>query len=277
MPGDDAADGHFLAVRNALERLRRGRGVALDVGLERGKGMAGDIKPHAFFFIGQELAFLPFRNIGKRGLLLVVHGIEDAELADGLLFLMLAALVDHHVDAVHHLRPAGAGEIEGPALDERFDHAPVHPALVHLFAEVRQGRERALCFPRFDHRLDGGDADVLDRGKAEADGADGAARFDVLPVMRLDHGEVPHALVHIRRQDVDAHLARFVDVLDHLVRVLDFAREQGGHVFDGIVGLEVRGLVGDERVGRAVGLVEPVLRELGHEVEDRFGLLEVDP
>ena len=163
--------------------------------------------------------------------------------------------------------------VEGAALDQGLDHAAVHPALVHLLAEIGKRRERSFGLAGLDHRFDGGDADVLDRGKAEADRADGAARLDVLAVVGLDDREIPAALVHVRRQDVDAHLAGLVDVLHHLVRVLDFAREQGGHVFHGVVGLEVRRLVGDEGVGRAVGLVEPVLGELGHEVEDRLGLL----
>ena len=48
--------------------------------------------------------------------------------------------------------------------------------------------------------------------------------------------------------------------------------EERGHELDGIVGLEPRGVIGEQRVGGGVGLVEAVSGELLHQVEDFAGL-----
>ena len=48
--------------------------------------------------------------------------------------------------------------------------------------------------------------------------------------------------------------------------------QHGGHVLDGVVGLEVGGLVGDGAVAPAVGLVEGVAGERFDEREDRLGI-----
>src|SRR6185369_7186754 len=119
--------------------------------------------------------------------------------------------------------------------------------------EIGERREGAFRFAGLDHRFDGRDSHVFYGGEAEPGAPDGAAGLDVFPVVRFHDGEIPAALVDVGRQDVDSHLARLVDVLHHLVRIGDFGGQQGGHVFDGVVGLEVRRLVGDEGVGGAVG------------------------
>ena len=97
-----------------------------------------------------------------------------------------------------------------------------------------------------------------------------AAWFDGIPVVGLDHGELPHALVRVRRQDLDGHLPRLLDILHHLVRILDLARERA-HVFHGVVGLQVRGLVRYQGVGRGMRLVKAVLPEFLDQVVDVLG------
>jgi hypothetical protein len=84
--------------------------------------------------------------------------------------------------------------------------------------------------------------------------------------------EVAVGRVDVRRQHLDAHVARVGDVLGDLVAVAAFDREEGGGERDRVVRLEVRGLERDHPVRRGMGLVEAVVRELLEQVEDPVGL-----
>ena len=114
--------------------------------------------------------------------------------------------------------------------------------------------------PRREHGLHGGLAHVLDGGQAES---------NAFPVRR----ERVLARVDIGREDIDPHVAALVQVENELVLVAHFRAQQGRHELDRIVRLQVGRLVGDERVSRGVRFVEPVARELFHEIEEllRFG------
>ncbi len=61
-----------------------------------------------------------------------------------------------------------------------------------------------------------------------------------------------------RRPDLDAEPAALRDRRGDLLLVVPERREDGRHVVDGEVRLEVRGLVGDQAIARGVGLVEPI-------------------
>ena len=54
-------------------------------------------------------------------------------------------------------------------------------------------------------------------------------------------------------------------------------RHRGGQELDRIVRLQIGGLVGDQRIGGRVRLVEAVIGELGEQVEDLVGLLLATP
>ena len=56
-----------------------------------------------------------------------------------------------------------------------------------------------------------------------------------------------------------------------LVGVADIEGHRRRQELDGVVGLEVSGLVSDQGIGRGVGLVEAVAREFGDELENIFG------
>ena len=79
------------------------------------------------------------------------------------------------------------------------------------------------------------------------------------------------AQVDVRREYPDLHGAALVYELYYLVGLI-LAGEVGGHELDGIVGLEVGGLVGDIGVGRGMGLVETVLGEILHRIVYLFRL-----
>ena len=79
------------------------------------------------------------------------------------------------------------------------------------------------------------------------------------------------------RLDGDAEADRLAPELGDLVGVPGLERQRGGHELDRVVRLHPGRLVGDEGIGRRVGLVEAVLRELGAGVEDGDGGVPVDP
>jgi len=76
---------------------------------------------------------------------------------------------------------------------------------------------------------------------------------------------------------MDPHFLADADVLDDLVAVALFARQQGRHELHRVVGLQIGRLVGDHRVGSAVRLVEPVSGEGLHLIEDLLRLGLRDP
>ena len=108
---------------------------------------------------------------------------------------------------------------------------------------------------RGQDRFDGVAPDVLDGREAEAD------RVSVRREVRV-------AEAHVGRLDGDLHLAAFLDVLHDVFRLGDFRRQQRRHEFDRIVRLQIRGLIGHQRVGRGVRFVEAVPGELRHLIED---------
>ena len=88
--------------------------------------------------------------------------------------------------------------------------------------------------------------DALDRVEPEADVA-------------VDDDELVVGEVDVGRQDVDPHaLGLGGEERDLVLRVHDRG-DQRGHVLGGVVGLQPRRAVGDQRVARGVGLVERVV------------------
>ena len=127
-------------------------------------------------------------------------------------------------------------------------------------AEVEERDIGALRLARFQDCLDRAFAHVLDGRQPEAD-----------PLLR--DREVLVALVHVRGEHLDPEVTALVDVAHYFVGVPHFAGEQGRHELVRVVRLQVGRLVGDERVGRGVRLVEPVAGELLDQLEELLRLL----
>ena len=73
----------------------------------------------------------------------------------------------------------------------------------------------------------------------------------------------------VRRPDLDPHPAALGDGRGDLLLVVAERGQHGGHVVDGVVRLQVGGLVGDQPVAGGVGLVEAVALERLEGSEDR--------
>ena len=92
----------------------------------------------------------------------------------------------------------------------------------------------------------------------------------------LVHVEMHHGAVDRRRHHLDPHAPGFLTEVTQLVRVAQIQRHGRGHELHRVVRLEPGRMIGDERIGCRVRLVEAVVGELGHKVEDRAGLILVD-
>ena len=153
-----------------------------------------------------------------------------------------------------------AQAVEGAAFDEALHHTLVDLAQIHAGTKVHQRSERPFGLSFRHDGLDGPLAHILDRHQTVAD----------LAVADL---EGRPAVVHVRRQNFDTMAAAFDHVLDDPVGGMHFARQQGRQEFHRVVRFEIGGLIGNQSIGGAVGLVEPVAPEFFHEVENRFGFI----
>ena len=241
---------------------RRGDAQRLDDAAVSRQRMAGDVEAEHLLLEREALVGLPFRrDLGRRA---SPDGrrrqdLEEGPLPFGAVTLLALAALECRVGGGEEMRTREAERVEGACLDETLHHTPVDEPEVDPRAEVLQRLERPLAATRLQDRLHRGLADVLDRGQAEANRVAGDAEL---------HGR--H--VHVGRHDLDPHRPTLFDVLHDLVGVPHFGGQQRGHELDGIVRLEVRGLVRDEPVGRGVRFVESVARELLHQLPDALGL-----
>ena len=78
------------------------------------------------------------------------------------------------------------------------------------------------------------------------------------------------------RLDLDAEPLGLGAEFGELVGVADVERHRGGQELDRIVRLHIGGLIGDQRVGRRVALVEAVIGKSRQQLENRLGLAGID-
>ena len=89
--------------------------------------------------------------------------------------------------------------------------------------------------------------------------------------------EVDAGAVDRGRLDLDAEPFRLGAEFGELVGIAHVERHRGGEELDRIVRLHVGGLIGDQRVGGGVALVEAVVGEALEQLEDGLGLPAVEP
>ena len=154
--------------------------------------------------------------------------------------------------------------VEGPALHEGLHDLPIHPSAIDPGREVVEVLEIPARLPGLQDRLDGAFAHVLHTRQPEADAL-------------AHHREVLGRLVDGGRERLDSLGVGMSDVARELVVVGCLGGQQRGKILPRMVGLQIRGLVRDQRVGRGVGFREAIARELRHQLEDLVGLGSIDP
>ena len=164
----------------------------------------------------------------------------------------------HSLHAGHHGGAVVPEAIERTGGDQAFENAFADDLRVDSLAEV--GKARELCVAAlFDN--------VLDRRVSHT--LDGRQRIEDAIFANL---EVAEARLHRRRHNIDAQAQGVLAEVAELVGIRHVERHRSCKEFDRVMRLQIGGLVGDDRVGRGVALVEAVVGEFGQEVEDEIGL-----
>ena len=223
--------------------------------------MLGQVQPQQLLLPAQPLADRDLGGGGQRALedLGVGRGqVEQRRLSGDPVALRRLGRGDRVVQAQQQLGGM-AHRGQRADLDQRLEHLAVGEAQIDPGAEVGERPELAAGIPRRDDRFDGALAHVLHGQQAEPDG------------VALD-GEFEMAAVDVRRSHLDRHAPALGDRRGDLLLVGSEGGQDGGHVVDRVVRLEVRRLVGDQPVARGMGLVEAValerLERLEHRVDD---------
>src|SRR4051812_22261229 len=131
--------------------------------------------------------------------------------------------------------------VERTDLGERLEDLAVDETEVDARAEVGQRSEGAAILASRDDRLDRALADILDRKQAEPD-------------RRPLDSELDIGAVDVGRENLDAHPPALGDRRGNLFLVRAERCEDGSHVLDGVIRLEIRRLVGDESVAERMSL-----------------------
>jgi len=158
---------------------------------------------------------------------------------------------DHLVDRAQQ-RLTRAEGVHRAHLDEAFQRTFAHLAQVHPQDKIVQIR-KSLVPASLDDRVNRSLPHVFDRSKPKAD-----ARF---AVCALFDRKVIAAVVNVRRQYFDAHVVAFRNINRTLIVIVFPGREQGSHIFDRIVILQVSGFDRDHAVVGGMTFVKPIMRE----------------
>ncbi len=243
-------------------------GTPFDLLFKTGQRMTRNVETDSLFLKSQELVFRPLLDFWKTtlfkpGWVFIFKLSEYPKLSALLGLLKTLGFLHSVIQSDHHLGPAGPGKIEGPAFYQTFDDPLIDPSQIDPSAEIGERAIPPAFFSFRENRFDRSGPHILDGGETKAD-----------PIVY--NGKISPAFIHIRRKDFDSHIPALGDVLDDLIGCVNFTRQQGGHEFHGIVGLEVGRLKGNERISGAMGLIETIFGELRHEFEDSLSRFRID-
>ena len=146
--------------------------------------------------------------------------------------------------------------IQRSHFDEALQRTPIYSPLIDPDAKIIKflvWAVNTLCGDSLCRRR----PHILHRGKPEVD----RALFD---------GKIGFALVHTRRRHGNFQPTALAHRFYDLVRVAELGTQDRCHIFGGIVGLEIGGLVRNSAVARSVCLIESVPREGLEVVKDGF-------
>ena len=168
----------------------------------------------------------------------------------------------HGFDAGEGPRAICLQRIKSAGRRQTFKHALVHRARIDAAGEIGQVGKRFLAARRND-RFDGLRAHAFERGERVMDRVAVDGEFDARAVDR-------------RRLDLDPEPLGLGAEFGQLVGIAHIERHGSGDELDRIVRLHVGGLVGHQRVGRGMALVEAVFGEAFEQVENRVRLIARD-
>ena len=192
--------------------------------------------------------------------------LSVTEQADLLLAGLLGTGHAHGlIQAGQQARPVGCQAIQGAGTDHHLQHSSVELAQVTAPTQIGEIPKWPVTLTLCHQMLGAGLAQTLDATETIAH------RLGPLG------SKVKQGMVDMGAMDSELHGPGLGHHRGHVVHLMHFRRQIGGHEGGRAVGLEIGGLVGDQRVGRRMGLVEAVAGELFHQVEDLGGPSGVHP
>ena len=159
-----------------------------------------------------------------------------------------------------------AKAVKGAAFDEGIHHPLVAVSIKHPLAKIGQGSKIPPRLPLVQYLEGKTPAHALHGGQTKTDPS-------------LGHGKVGPGVVHIRGQQGNAAGLALGNILGYLGAGVQHRGQKSRHILPGIVVLEPGGLVGYDRVGQRVRLIEGILGKgvdlpvdlLGHLLGDPVG------
>ncbi len=220
--------------------------------------VAGEERADGVVFAGEPLGRKPGLHVGQAQGLRLAAATEQLRLAVDA--SVLGAGRDRHdcLDGGMDARPVGFELVEGAGRGQAFEGTLVDGARADPRREVCEVAERPVA-AHLDEMLDRVAAHVAQGGQRIVDHA-------------VLYRELHPGPVDRRRCDLDAHPGRLTAEQADLLGRPHVERHRRREELGRKVRLQIRRLVGDERVGGGMRLVEAVVGELRHQFEDVFGL-----
>ena len=200
---------------------------------------------------------------GQAGRLTAIHRAKQIQLPFEIGSVLIGQAVDHALVHGEQLRPVGGERIKRPRLDQRLHLPLVDIATREPLQKILKGGERTaatLLQNGFDKLL----TYVLEGKQTVAD----------MPSLAGLRGVEGHlTFVYIGRQNANVVACTLRHVLGHLGMVAENRRQKRGEIGPGMVSLEIGRAVGDQRIGRRVGLVKGVIGKAPKVIKERLGPL----
>jgi len=219
---------------------------------------------------------LGFRPVGNRGAALRLgilgprFGAEQVLLVAGPVVGRLGSDSNQRFDAFEHLSPVGVERVERAGAHEIFHLTLIGRLVAQAANEIEFVRERAGGLPLGDHIGHRLGADILDRGERIAH------RATIGAVANGLDGELDPREIDVGWQQGNVEPLELVAKDVELVGIAKVEGHRRGEELDGIVGLEIGGLVGDHGIRRGMALVESITCELFDLFKDHLRLRRGD-
>ena len=163
---------------------------------------------------------------------------------------------------------ARAKPIQRPHLNQAFKRALSDLAQVYASGKIGDAAEVSVAARR-DNKVHRRLSDVFYRAQTKANGS-------VLVGSVFNH-KVVSAGVNVRREHIQAHGFGFGYVKRAFIDIVLPRGNQGGHIFNRIVILQIGGLHRDHAVIRRVAFIKAVMRKTLPIRENGFGVLPGNP
>ena len=220
--------------------------------------MAGKKEADGVIFAAQPLRRQPWLDLRQHDGWRIDRATEHIVLSYGRGLVAALAGRQNGLSAREYPRAVGIEAVERAGRGKAFDDALVDRTRADTSGKIGERGERPVA-PDLHDQFDRLRTDPLQRSQRIIDGA--VADF-----------EGGGGAIDIGGLDLDPETLSLGAEFGQLVGIVQFERHRRRQELDGIVRLHEGGMVGHQRVGCGVALVEAVVGEFGEQFEDGFRL-----